>query len=318
MKQIIDCFLYNDEIDLLNIRLNLLSNIVDKFVIVWSSYTFTGLRKPDPFPYELPIIKALVDRIEIIELDHIEGRGAWERETYSRNMLMKGLANTALDSIVIISDIDEIPRPESLEFLVTQGELTEPVVLLQDYFNFKFNYQLIHGRQVIWAGPVAQRMGSISSPQELRSQRWGLMIKPGKSIDHAGWHFSFLTKSDSVQPKLLHFSHQERSVQMRATANVDELISKRAGFHDHLHAGSVWAVRDVSSLECPALETLIGGHTNLIVAGQQDSEEYIREKVRWSIWALYAFELPKVIRSCAVRDLMTEFWRRLIHKLSRF
>ncbi len=43
---IYDCFLYYDEDMLLDIRLNTLSAVVDRFVIVESTHTFTGLPKP--------------------------------------------------------------------------------------------------------------------------------------------------------------------------------------------------------------------------------------------------------------------------------
>ena len=45
MNRIYDCFLYNDERELLSIRLQLLADVVHKFVIVWSGETFTGLKK---------------------------------------------------------------------------------------------------------------------------------------------------------------------------------------------------------------------------------------------------------------------------------
>lgn len=313
MIMIHDCFLYNDEIELLNIRLNLLSGFIDRFVIVWSPYTFTGLRKPDGFPYELPIVKTLSHRIEVIELVRVEGTGAWEREAYSRNALMKGLVTAAQDDIVLVSDIDEIPRPSSLKLLRDQGLLTLPVVFIQDYFNFKFNYQLIQGQQAVWPGPVAQRKAAISSPQELRSLRWQLMTTPEQSIDHAGWHFSFLTKSASVQRKLSHFSHQEADVQIRAASSVDELIFNRAGFHDHLHVGSVWALRETSSFGVPELEALIANYPDLIATGIADSDELIKEKVRWSIFRLSMYELPKLLKSYSVRALVGELGRRFFH-----
>ena len=39
---IYDCFTFFNELDLLDIRLNILNDYVDKFVIVESTKTFTG------------------------------------------------------------------------------------------------------------------------------------------------------------------------------------------------------------------------------------------------------------------------------------
>jgi hypothetical protein len=43
--KIIDCFIFYNELELLNYRLNILYNIVDYFIIVESKYTFTGKEK---------------------------------------------------------------------------------------------------------------------------------------------------------------------------------------------------------------------------------------------------------------------------------
>ena len=43
--KIIDCFLFYNEIDLLNYRMNILNDVVDYFVIVESKYTFAGKEK---------------------------------------------------------------------------------------------------------------------------------------------------------------------------------------------------------------------------------------------------------------------------------
>ena len=44
--QVYDCFLFYDEFDILEIRLNILNDVVDYFVLVESSRTFSGNKKP--------------------------------------------------------------------------------------------------------------------------------------------------------------------------------------------------------------------------------------------------------------------------------
>ncbi len=48
-NKIYDCFIFNNETDLLEIRLNILNDYVDHFVIIESSETFTGLKKKTIF-----------------------------------------------------------------------------------------------------------------------------------------------------------------------------------------------------------------------------------------------------------------------------
>lgn len=64
---IIDVFSFCGEMDLLDIRLNILNDYVDKFVICESDLTFTGLKKPlyflenkDRYKQFLPKIKHFV------------------------------------------------------------------------------------------------------------------------------------------------------------------------------------------------------------------------------------------------------------------
>ena len=43
--KIIDCFIFYNEIDILNYRINTYSDLVDYFIIVESKYTFSGNEK---------------------------------------------------------------------------------------------------------------------------------------------------------------------------------------------------------------------------------------------------------------------------------
>ena len=43
--KIIDCFIFYNELDLLEYRLNILNDVVDYFVIVESTHTFVGKEK---------------------------------------------------------------------------------------------------------------------------------------------------------------------------------------------------------------------------------------------------------------------------------
>ena len=47
--KIIDCFIYSDEDMLLDIRLNVLKDVVDKFVVVEASYKHNGDKKNKNF-----------------------------------------------------------------------------------------------------------------------------------------------------------------------------------------------------------------------------------------------------------------------------
>ena len=47
--KIFDCFIFNNEVELLELRLNILNDVVDKFVIIEGNSTFSGKKKESNF-----------------------------------------------------------------------------------------------------------------------------------------------------------------------------------------------------------------------------------------------------------------------------
>jgi beta-1,4-mannosyl-glycoprotein beta-1,4-N-acetylglucosaminyltransferase len=313
--RLFDCFLYNGESELAEIRLQLLQDVVDVFVIVTSDETFTGApRHTAPFP---PSALRSVDsrKVRLVHLPHLRGGSPWSREAFSRDSFLRGLFDAAATDWVLVSDVDEIPRPEALRAVKTSDRLG-PLVLDLDYFNFRFNYKLVHGLQATWAGPVLYRFGEFPGGQKSREQRWRLLEHPETCVPRAGWHFSYLTPTDDVSAKLRAFSHQEVAIQSRAAAKVSALIAERSGFHDHLHAGSVWAVVDVDSYECDELARLVRSFSSLMAPGPADDASSVSAAIRSSMRTLYHHELAKLAGWFGWKDLTKELMMRARHRLA--
>ncbi|MGN1154117.1 MAG: hypothetical protein ACI4S3_08815 [Candidatus Gastranaerophilaceae bacterium] len=93
---IYDCFTFFNELDLLEIRLNILNDVVDKFVLVEATKTFTGQDKPlyyndnkEKFSaFNAKIIHVVVDDYPSIGLET-----AWGYENWQRNCISRGLNN---------------------------------------------------------------------------------------------------------------------------------------------------------------------------------------------------------------------------------
>ena len=111
---IVDCFPFFNELDLLEIRLHKLAPVVDRFVLVEATETFTGKPKPlyvqenkERFA-QFPIEHVVIDRhpADVVT--------PWQRENYPRHVLFDRLRAMALSSsdIVLLSDLDEIPRAD--------------------------------------------------------------------------------------------------------------------------------------------------------------------------------------------------------------
>jgi beta-1,4-mannosyl-glycoprotein beta-1,4-N-acetylglucosaminyltransferase len=98
--KIFDCFLYNGENFILDIRLNILSGIVNKFVIVESKYDHQGNKKK--LKLNLDDFASFKDKITYLVIDRFpKNFTSWERENFQRNYLINGL-NEADDNDYII------------------------------------------------------------------------------------------------------------------------------------------------------------------------------------------------------------------------
>jgi beta-1,4-mannosyl-glycoprotein beta-1,4-N-acetylglucosaminyltransferase len=315
MPKLIDCFLYNNELELLQIRLRLLDPVVEKFVIVWAAETFTGRRKAAHFPSDDPIVAAHAAKIELITIDKLIGHTAWDKENYSRNLLARAADGAAPEDLLLISDVDEIPRPDLLRRL-RDAKLGHARVLALDYFNFKFNYQLVHGTQAVWPGPIVCAVRDLSTPQALRDVRWRYMDDPQRCLFDAGWHFSFLTHNDDVTDKLGSYSHQEAEVQQRREA-IGGLIRSRTGFHDHIEPASVWAVVDLETYRCPELQRLIAEYPRLLCHDRPDDESALQARTRLAMHRLRHAERRKMLRWFTFPELAGELVRRAKSRLRR-
>lgn len=119
---IYDCFTFFNELDLLEIRLNVLREVVDKFVLVEAGETHTGKLKPYYFKENEARFRQFLDRIIYVKVESFpQGHDAWWNENYQRNEILRGLEDAKPDDVILISDLDEIPRPEVVTELSGKG-----------------------------------------------------------------------------------------------------------------------------------------------------------------------------------------------------
>ena len=83
-----DCFIFNHEVELLEIRFNILNDYVDKFIITEGDITFSGLPKESHFLKNKDRFKKWEDKIILNQIKLPELEGPWHREIYSRNAVL--------------------------------------------------------------------------------------------------------------------------------------------------------------------------------------------------------------------------------------
>lgn len=203
---IFDCFIYFNEIELLELRLKTLGEIVDYFVIVEADKTFAGRSREFHFAQHQHQFAEYADKIVYVQVrDMPQSSDPWEREWHQRNCIMRGLADCQANDLILISDADEIPKPETLLRLcqMEKGQdvlQKHPVAFAQHNFYYFVNCV----EKKFWHGTVAVRYGNLSLPQTLRNNRERM-----PRIRDGGWHFSYLGGVERVIEKIQSYSHQE-------------------------------------------------------------------------------------------------------------
>lgn len=203
---IIDCFTFYNELELLEIRLHELEHVVDKFVLVESMTTFTGLPKPLVFQQNKEkFARFNIEHVICPTLEHPQfiHKNPWVNEEYQRNYIEVGLARLTLDpkDVIIVSDVDELISAEALDLARQDDVFSHNVVAFEQkmYYYYLNNYAYTMG----WAGSKACEYRNFSSAQELRQRSANVLIEDG------GWHFSYMGGVDRISSKLQAFSHQE-------------------------------------------------------------------------------------------------------------
>lgn len=196
---IYDAFIFKDELDLLEIRLNELNHIVDRFVLVEATKTFQNNHKSLVFQNNSKRFSSFLEKVIHVTIDDFPAfTGAWAQEYYQRNAIMRGLAGCQADDVVLISDVDEIPRPDAIVAFMNSPGVK---VLEQAFYYYFLNCRCVSFNWV--RGTRLLRYQDVTSPQEIREH------KGDRTVSEAGWHFSYLGGVEKIIDKLESFSHTE-------------------------------------------------------------------------------------------------------------
>jgi len=236
--KIYDCFIFRNELDLLELRLQELYNHVDHFVIVEATHTFQGNTKELVLKNNWNRFSKWHDKIIHIVVDDMPNNGnAWDNEHCQRNAIMQGIKDADDEDIIIISDVDELLRPSVVEDI--RNNPKDMYGFRIPYFNFRFNYMLVDNVESYHVWNTAGRKKFISNPEQFRTQRFRLNslayeYDDGhvKIYEHAGWHFTYLGDTEWIKDKLKSFAHAELNKQdILDKINVEEMMSNGVGFN---------------------------------------------------------------------------------------
>ena len=255
--KIFDCFMYFDEEVVLDVRLNVLDQFVDYFVIVESRFTHKG--DPRDLKFDLQKFKRFKDKIiyliyedqpkEVKIVKKEDGifektkkyvSNAIYRENSQRNYIKKGLIEAEDNDIILISDVDEIPNLSNINF----NKINEKIILFkQEMFYYKFN---LHLPNLVWSGTKACKKKNLLNPQWLRNikdRKYSffridtLFSKTKynniKILNNGGWHFTNIKTAKEIEYKLKSYlHHREFDVNPLTINQIDEIIKNKRAIYN--------------------------------------------------------------------------------------
>lgn len=214
---IYDCFTFFNELDLLEIRLNVLNDVVDKFVLVESKKNFKNQEKPLFFEENKSRYAKFADKIIHIVVDKMPENmeiKQWTIENYQRNQILRGLDNCSDDDIIMISDLDEIPRPEMIKTNFNKDKIVAFDMDVFTYFlnNYTVYYRWTHGTKMLSYKNLKSILDDYDS-----SNVYGIEADLNKGttpntvrlyygekqihLKKAGWHFSYIGNQNFILNK---------------------------------------------------------------------------------------------------------------------
>tara|TARA_Y100000816_G_C26042752_1_gene546234 strand:- start:244 stop:1134 length:891 start_codon:yes stop_codon:yes gene_type:complete len=255
--KIFDCFMFFDEEQVLDLRLNVLNEIADFFVIVESIYNHRGEKRElffnkDKFSKFKDKIIYLVhdeipEQVENIDKNDSENEknrkyimNAVYRENSQRNFISHGIKEAKENDLILISDVDEIPKFENLNL----KEITNKIIMFkQNMFHYKYNLVLPNFK---WTGTKAVRKKNLISPQWLRNTKdrnypfyridtffSKKKYSNIKIIEDGGWHFSNIKTPRMLNHKFKSYLHHiEFDKAKLDEKDIKNLINKKQAIYN--------------------------------------------------------------------------------------
>jgi len=227
--KIYDCFTFFNELDLLDMRLNILDSYVDYFVLVEANQTFTGKEKELIFQENKSRYESFLHKIIYVCVNDLPATdNPWIREYHQRNAIVRGLTNCGDDDIILVSDCDEIPNPAFVKLLKARGLST--ITTIPMFFCY-FYMNLLNTTCPLWHRAKACRYSYLknSTPQKVRMKLFPLKVAKSaeeNKIVYLGWHLSYIGGTEKIKEKIAAFAHQEYNTEeFTDSAYIEQVIA---------------------------------------------------------------------------------------------
>ena len=217
---------------MLDLRLELLSDVVDMFVLVEGDRSFRGRPKPLQFdPARYPQIRY----VPVTDFPAYPG-DPWAYEYFQRRAILRGLEDALPDDRILVSDADEIINPAQLA-----SDDPTPRMYDLDLYYYWLDCRV---RNLPAYGPFQVPFYRLIDPALLRKAvcLWHSDVPILKQLacqvigdwtgtdTNAGWSFCFVESPEAMQQKIRDFSHDE--LDTAAISDLAYLAECRATLRD--------------------------------------------------------------------------------------
>lgn len=232
--KVYDCFMFFNELDTLELRLNIHDALVDYFVICEAAMTHSGIHRepifekhmneerfvrflpkiryvllpslPDDFtnlPYIEEHTKRDIAHNKMIgwynSSDYVDkGNLGHCREWYQRDSMIKELVDCADNDIILMSELDEIYNPITLKELLRRIDPEHTYGARMNSYYYYLNLL----KEKHWVGGRVATYKKFSTYRTSTFRHYRDII-----VSNMGWHFSFQGSTEQIKQKMLSYCH---------------------------------------------------------------------------------------------------------------
>lgn len=230
----------------MKIRINILSEYVDEFIIIEADSTYSGQSKPFFSHDALLAMPEFIEKVNVHKVVNIPSYlDSWGKENYQRDHVSQLLqSKLEPEDILIFGDVDEIPNPTALQNALIEIDKTKKRIghFAQDMFYYYINNKEVSGTflsssgEYKWVWPrkwLGTNVSKWSYARDFKPSEMRLPFhkKNGWRIRDGGWHFSYIggekdmTTENRIRKKIQSYSHQEYNTEF-FLSNISKSLSK--------------------------------------------------------------------------------------------
>jgi len=268
--KIYDGFLFYNELDLLKIRLNVMNEVVDHFILVESSVTHQGASKPfifeenkekfakflpkityikvtntpsdfvnlptiNPTTPEEQILANIYEDIKKTKLFNRATEQHFGRDFFQKECIKLGMVNANDEDILLSADLDEIPNPKVLKRLDEFFEPDQFYTFVQTHYCYYLNmlhYSRIDNSKHNHEINTSWKGTRMGTWSKIKGYSLNeLRAQDNNEIVESGWHFSWMGGIDRVKTKLQSYSHKENN-QTHIVEGIDKMLNNEDVIYD--------------------------------------------------------------------------------------